>query len=343
MGPFVPSDLIEYTIINYFKHRNKGDLIDIDLSSTMITNYMHYYRKDPRKFFIENLDKKLDMKWSNPIPRGVFFRATGQTTSKFQPLSPILQDNKYDPVSHLLAHHYTNRDGKKESRCAVLFIHGYAETTFFFHELSYFRFLQQIFEAEIFTLELPYHFHRQPTDSPFSGAYFLNGNPVRMLEAIRQSLQEILYFVSYLKERYDRVVLFGVSLGGHIVSLATQFITDIDIIAALASSFLFSINPIIVPVSSRIVSQLKKERHTSWYKILYMCNLKYFSPFTTNRHIAIIGGRFDRIVSFSQVQRLAYMLKKPLFAYPGGHLSLIAWLRPLLHQIDELFKKNSLK
>ncbi|UCE12645.1 MAG: hypothetical protein JSV04_10680, partial [Candidatus Heimdallarchaeota archaeon] len=240
------------------------------------------------------------------------------------------------------AHHYI-QDGKEGSRCVVLFIHGYAETTFFFHELSYFRLLRKILGADIFSLELPYHFKRQPTDSPFSGAYFLNGNPVRMLEAIRQSLQEILLLVSYLKERYDRVVLFGVSLGGHIVSLATQFIADIDIITALASPFLFSINPKIVPVSTKIVSELKEEKLTRWYKILYMCNLKYFTPFTTNRHTAIIGGRFDRIVPFSQVKKLASLLEKPLFAYPGGHLSLIAWLRPLLHQIDELFKRNRLK
>lgn len=339
MGPLVPSDLVEYPIINYFKYRNKGKLEDKDLSPSLISVYTKYYLKDPRKFFLKDFKpQSINIEWSKPVPRSKFLRSTGQLTSPFQALSPILQDSKFGPVSRMLAHHYTDEYGKKGSKCAVLFIHGYAETTFFFHELTYFRFLRRIFEGDIFTLELPYHFHRQPTDSPFSGAYFLNGNPIRMLEAVRQSLQEIIFLESYLKEQYDRIVLFGISLGGHIVSLATQFITDIDIIAALASPFLFTINPKIVPVSSKIVSELKEERHTSWYKILYACNLKYFAPFTTNLHTSIIGGRYDRIIKFNRVQNLARMLNKPLFSYPGGHLSLIFWIQSLLRRINQLYE-----
>ncbi|MFW9904756.1 MAG: hypothetical protein ACFFFH_10520 [Candidatus Thorarchaeota archaeon] len=335
MVPIVPSDLVEYPIINYFKFRNRGKIIDKDLSHSLISVYTKYYRKDPRKFFLENFKlKTISIKWSKPIPHRKFVQSTGQTKSSYKPLSPLFQDHKYFPVSHMLTHRYTFDDGQ-ESTCAVLFIHGYAETTFFFHELSYFRIMRQIFKSDIFSMELPYHFHRQPTDSPFSGAYFLNGNPVRMLEAIRQSIQEILLLTNYLKDRYNRVVLFGVSLGGHIAALSTQFLTDVEIICALASPFIFNLNPKIVPISTEIVSQLRKRGQINWYKILYVCNLKYFSPFTTNYHTAIIGGRFDRIVQFIKVQNLAKLLDKPLFSYPGGHLSLIFWLRSLLNLITK--------
>ena len=334
MVPIVPSDLVEYPIINYFKFRNKGKIEDKDLSHSFISIYKKYFRKDPRRFFLEKFKlKPISLNWSKPVPRGKFIQYIGQTTSSYQPLSPLFQDHKYYPVSQMLTHRYAF-DEEKESTCAVLFIHGYAETTFFFHELSYFRIMRQVFKGDIFTLELPYHFHRQPTDSPFSGAYFLNGNPVRMLEAIRQSIQEILLLANYLKDRYDRIVIFGVSLGGHIAALTTQFMTDVEIICALASPFIFSLNPKIVPVSTEIVSELKKKTQTNWYRILYACNLKYFSPFTTNYHTAIIGGRYDRIVQFVKVQKLAEMLEKPLFSYPGGHLSLILWLRSLLNQIN---------
>ncbi|MFX1506266.1 MAG: hypothetical protein ACFFDC_09130 [Promethearchaeota archaeon] len=338
MVPIVPSDLVEYLIINYFKFRNKGKIIDKDISYSFISTYNKYYRRDPRKFFLENFKpKSININWSKPISHGKFIQSIGQTISSYQPLSPLFQDRKYFPVSRLLTHHYSFDDGK-ESTCAVLFIHGYAETTFFFHELSYFRIMRQIFKGEIFTLELPYHFNRQPIDSPFSGAYFLNGNPVRMLEAIRQSIQEILLLINYLKDRYDRIIVFGVSLGGHIAALTTQFLTDVEIICALASPFIFSLNPKIVPISTEIVSQLKKRGQTNWYRILYTCNLKYFFPFTTNHHTAIIGGRYDRIVQFVKVQNLAKMLDRPLFSYPGGHLSLILWLRSLLNQINKKYK-----
>jgi hypothetical protein len=333
--PIVPSDLVEYPIINYFKYRNRGKIIDKDLSQSFISVYTKYYRKDPRKIFLENFRSKLiSIKWSKPVSRGKIIQSIGHTSSSYQPLSPVFQDHKYYPVSRIFTHRYTFDDGK-ESTCAVLFIHGYAETTFFFHELSYFRIMRRNFKGDIFTLELPYHFHRQPTDSPFSGAYFLNGNPVRMLEAIRQSIQEILLLTNYLKDRYDRIVIFGVSLGGHIAALTTQFITDVEIICALASPFIFSLNPKIVPISTGIISEVKKRGQTNWYQILYACNLKYFFPFTTNYHTAIIGGRYDRIVQFTNVQKLANMLDKPLFSYPGGHLSLILWLRSLLNQINK--------
>lgn len=340
--PIVPSDLVEYPIINYFKYRNRGKLRDQELIQSFLSVYTQYYRQNPRNFFLENFNcHSINIKWNKSIPRGKFLQSTGQTTSSYRPLTPLFQDNKYHPVSRMLTHHYTIEDAKSTS--AVLFIHGYAETTFFFHELSYFRIMRRILQGDIFTLELPYHIHRQPTDSPFSGAYFLNGNPFRMLEAIRQSIQEILLLTKYLKERYDRVILFGVSLGGHLITLTTQFLTDVEIICALASPFLFNLNPKIVPVSTEIVSQLKESGQTNWYKILYVCNLKYFAPFTTNHKTVVIGGYYDRIVQFNKVQTLARMLKKPLFSYPGGHLSLIFWLQSLLSRINQLYEDSNVK
>ncbi len=316
--------------------------MDIDLSQSFISIYRRYYQKNPRDFFIKNFKPKFhEIKWSQSISRGSFSHSAAKFSSPYQPLSPILQETKYHPVLKMITHQYRHKDfDGQNSKSVVLFIHGYAESTFFFHEISYFRILQNIFQSNILTFELPYHFHRQPNDSPFSGAYYLNGNPIRMLESIRQSIQEILYLVYYLKEKYERIVLFGVSLGGHLTALITQFLKEIDIICALASPFLFNINPKIVPISTEIVSQMKEKGQTNWYKILYSCNLKYFSPFTTNRHTAIIGGKYDRIVPFSRVRNLANMLSKPLLSYPGGHLSLVIWLRSLLLKINNVFLEN---
>ncbi|MFX0124445.1 MAG: hypothetical protein ACFFAE_12455 [Candidatus Hodarchaeota archaeon] len=342
MGSFVPSDLVEYPIINYFKYRNKGKIKDKDLSSSLISAYTKYYRRDPRSFFLEKFKPySIDIKWNRPVSLGKFLRFTGQLPSPFRPLSLILNEEKYHPNLRIITHHYKIKNGANKS--AILFIHGYAETTFSFHEMSYFRLFNQIFHTDIFALELPYHLHRQPNDSPFSGAYFLNGNPIRMLEAVRQSIQEILFIIHYLKEKYERIILFGVSLGGHLVALTTQFLTDVEIICALASPFIFSLNPKIVPISTNIVSQLKKRGQTNWYRILYPCNLKYFTPFTTNPQTAIIGGQYDRIVQFNNVQNLASMLQKPLFSYPGGHLSLIFWLRSLLRRINQFYENLNAK
>lgn len=169
MGP-VPSDLVEFPVINYFKFRNKGNLSDTDLSQSFISRYERYYRKDPRSFFIENFKSKLhNINWSEDITRGPFFHSTAKLSTPYRPLSPILQRAKYRPVLNMITHQYQHKDFKgQDSKSVVCFIHGYAENTFIFHELSYFRLFSRIFNSNILTLELPYHFHRQPEDSPFS-------------------------------------------------------------------------------------------------------------------------------------------------------------------------------
>jgi pimeloyl-ACP methyl ester carboxylesterase len=343
MNRFVPTDLLEIPAVNYFRYRNRGKVDDFNLSKKFIQTYMPFYGKDPRKFFLLNQSSVISKPtWTKETVRGPFLHSTGYTQTPYRPLSPILQEEKYSPVLHMVTQRYLskNHNGKKRPDTVVLFVHGFAEESFKLQEQGYFRLFNHTFHSDIFALELPYHFHRQPSDSPFSGAYYLNGNPIRMLESIRQSIQEIMHLVNIIKQNYSRVILFGISLGGHLIAMVSQFLKEVDIIAALASPFLFRLNPRIVPISSNIVNQIKLEGHTDYYKILYATNLKYFSPHTTNRNTTIIGGRYDRIVPFSQVMNLAKMLEKPLFAYPGGHVSIIFWLHSLLHQINDLFQKK---
>ncbi|MFW9854337.1 MAG: hypothetical protein ACFFFG_04725 [Candidatus Thorarchaeota archaeon] len=337
MNPFVPTDLLDIPAIAFFKYRNNGT-IDDPIDAKTVKRYLAFYRKNPRKLFVTkeriNGDK---LEWiPTKLQRG-FQLSKAIVKTPYQPIvKDILALPKFHPVKQLRLQRYKKniRDGKKN---CILFIHGYAEGTFFFHEQSYFWIFNQLLDSDIYAMELPHHHARQPTDSPFSGAYFLNGNPVRMLEAFRQSIQEICIFARYLKEQYDNVAIFGVSLGGHLTALSSQFIDSVRIIAALASPFLFRLNPKIAPVSKSLVSKLKTEGLLGWYKILYACNMKYFYPFTTNQKTAIIGGRYDRIVPFPRVQSLANMLQKPLFAYPGGHISLVFWVWPLLRKIDHFF------
>ncbi|MHA2224306.1 MAG: hypothetical protein ACXAC8_03840 [Candidatus Hodarchaeales archaeon] len=341
----VQSDLLEYPTITFFQYRNRGQIEDFKLSKFVLSSYTNFFRKNPRNFFLlDNSFAKKELKWKKAQRRGIFYRSTDFFKSPYRPLSPILREPKYQPVHSIITHRYQHKDrnGRGHSGTAILWLHGYAENNFILQELSYFRFFHQIFKSDIITLELPHHFQRQPKDSPFSGAYYLNGNPIRMVESIRQSLQEILWLVQLLKKDYNRVIIFGVSLGGHLAALATQFVEEVDIISALSSPFLFSLNPKIVPISFKTVSQMREKGLAKYYKILYVCNLKYFAPFTTNRNTAIIGGKYDRIVPFFRTKSLASMLHKPLFAYPGGHLSLIVWLKPFLNQIDTLFKEKKL-
>jgi len=338
---FVPSDLLEYPVINYFQYRNNGFLNDIELTPKVVKKYLSFYKKDPRKIFTP-ASKPIKIQWSKSIERGSYHQSIGTLNSPYIPIvNDVLNDLKFDSVKKMIIHCYKRKKKVKENT-AVLFIHGYAESHFIFHEQFYFRFLTNQFNCNIFALELPYHLRRQSNDSPFSGAYFLNGNPVRMLEAFIQSIQEIKLLIDYLDEKYDRIILYGGSLGGHLTAHLSQLVDDIDIIAALASPFLFRLatKTNIVPIARNYVSQMTLEGLTSYFKILYSTNLKYYSPHTTNENTAIIGGEYDRIIPFEMVRNLAKILHKPIYPYPGGHLTILLWFRPLLRQIYSSFEKK---
>ncbi|MHA2108222.1 MAG: hypothetical protein ACW99R_10990 [Candidatus Hodarchaeales archaeon] len=336
----VPSDLLEYPVISYFQYRNNGYLEDFEPTKELIQQYLPYQHKNPRLFFTLGSKGEKDIIWKDSVGRGLFREAIGSAYSPYRPKSEaIFSNSKFDPLKQLVVHRYKKKRKVNDSKTAFLFIHGYAESHFIFHEQFYFRLIYNQFKSDIFALELPYHHHRVPYDSPFSGAYFLNGNPIRMLEAFSQSIIEIQFLVNYLKEKYDRVILFGGSLGGHLVAVSSQLVNDIDCIAALASPFLFGLSTKtkIVPIANRYILKHKEEGFTSSYKILFSTNLKYFDPYTTNQNTVIIGGLYDRIVPFHLVSKLAQMLEKPLYRYPGGHLTLLPYFRPLLKQVDSSF------
>lgn len=334
----VPSDLVEIPAISFFKYRNRGLTPDVTLTPSMIRLYFPYFKRNPRNFYKYNWkESDCQFNWTSEALRFPYRYSMGWKYSSYQPITPILTEKKFEPVKRIFLHKYLpwRRNKVRNSRKTILLsIHGYAENTFRYHEQSYFHIFRNVFDCDICALELPYHFQRQPHDSPFSGAYYLNGNPIRMLEAVRQSVQEIIFITKLLKEEYERVVVFGLSLGGHIVAFASQFLKNVELISALASPFLFNLNPRIVPVSIDIIKQLKEIGKTNYYKILYPTNIKYFEPFTTNLNTVFIGGRYDRIVPFERVKELSKLMKKPLYAYPGGHLTLLFWLRAILKQIN---------
>jgi len=333
----VPSDLLEYPIISYFQYRNQGHLDDIPLTDALIKKYSAY-RNKPRTFFTTNNIILSELKCSSIDRRGVFHHRICHFPSFYTPLEPVSSESKFLPNSRVNIHQYIHKEllNKIQTKTAVLFIHGYAENTFKFHEYGYFPLFYRKFKADIYAIELPYHFNRQPDDSPFSGSYFLNGNPIRMIEAVRQSVQEIVLLCQFLQYEYESIIVFGVSLGGHLSALVSQFIENVLLVCALASPFLFSLDPKIVPLSRQNVIKLRFEKRLKWYKLLGICNLKYFPPTSTNKKTVIVGGKYDRIVPIKRVKDLATLLSKPLIIYNGGHLSMYFWLNSILNQISEM-------
>lgn len=333
-----PSDLIEIPATTYFKIRNDGELVDSYPSENSVNRYLSFYKKDPRIFFKMAKQNTPSISWITTIDRRIFTHSIGTFDSHYQSLDEtIFDDEKYKPSIHPILHRYQYNQSSPSKDTALLFIHGFAESRFLIHEHSYFRLFNRKFNSDIFALELPYHQQRAPLDSPFSGAYFLNGNPVRMVEAIRQSLFELLTIIQHLKQTYSRVIVFGVSLGGHLAALLSQLVENIELVIAQSSPFLFKLSSKtnIVPLATKTIKSYQKDKVTSFYKLLYPTNLKYFAPFTTNKKTILIAGKFDRIVPYADSKKLSIMIKKPIIAYNGGHLTILPFLNTILKKVEK--------
>ena len=99
---FVPSDLLEYPVINYFQYRNDGILEDIPLTPKVIKAYLPYYKKDPRKIFTP-APLPLKIHFSKPIERSWLKECVGAATSPYVPIIPeVLKGEKFEPVRKMI-------------------------------------------------------------------------------------------------------------------------------------------------------------------------------------------------------------------------------------------------
>lgn len=75
--------------------------------------------------------------------------------------------------------------------------------------------------VHVFAPELPFHMSRQPEASAHSGQYLLSADVVRSVRCYVQAAVEAAALVEELRHRgYRRVIMAGISLGGHMACLA---------------------------------------------------------------------------------------------------------------------------
>ena len=218
----------------------------------------------------------------------------------------------HDVKVHYFPYKQKNNQSKKR---ALIYIHGWGKSSLLGERLWHFRIFQRSYKADIFAIELPYHMSRNPAG--FSGQGFLDKDPIRTVEAFKQSIIEAMYLYKGLKQIYDDIGISGISLGGHIASYVGMFIPeDIFMLPCLAGTP-FSHNLKNLRISPNLLSYVWK------YNIHKYLHVLDFTNFETAKkeHEYLFGGRFDSIIDTKTVLRLGKHLQCKTFVMPTGHFT----------------------
>ena len=218
-------------------------------------------------------------------------------------------------LHNVKVHFYPYKHKKTEDRKALIYIHGWGKESLLGERLWHFRIFQLKYKADIYAIELPYHISRNPAG--FSGQGFLDQDPVRTVEAFRQSIIEAMYLYKGLKQLYNQIGFAGISLGGHIVSYIGMFLKeDIFLLQCLAGTP-FSYNVKRLRISPNLLTYMRNNNIEKYLQVLDYRN------FTTEKkeNAYLFGGRFDSVIDSKTVVKLGKHLECATFIMPTGHFT----------------------
>jgi dienelactone hydrolase len=105
-------------------------------------------------------------------------------------------------------------------KAALLYVHGWLEPGPWIEEATYLPRLYDALGVDVLHVQLPFHGTRNPKGALFHGEYFLTGDLVRSIEALRQSCIDARTAVAWLRSQgYTQVGVTGISFGGSIAML----------------------------------------------------------------------------------------------------------------------------
>ena len=123
------------------------------------------------------------------------------------------------------------RGPERPSRVMVLFAPGWARPTQSFEERMSARLAVRGVNVGLMTA--PFHQERTPRGAR-SGEYFISANIFWTVANFRQFVAEIRLLVQYMRRRYERVGLLGISSGGFQAGLASNC-EDVDFLFSLVT------------------------------------------------------------------------------------------------------------
>jgi esterase/lipase len=255
--------------------------------------------------------------------------------SAYEPFEPFKDTYRTFKELHTIKGEVIKNKSKKHNR-AIIVLHNYFERNFDLYKMFVFPNLVLKYGYDVYAVELPHHMERQTKGSPFSGAYFLSGDPVITIEAFRQAVSEVTQIASSIKEKYDFIDIVGINLGGHIAMFSTVIEDAFDKYIFIQTGA--NLNEYVGKMGlstyfeeCSLTNNIKEEYDfVNMYRSL---NLDKYKPIIDSRKVIITAGRYDKIVPFWSVKNLekTFNNAKTIY-YDGGNFSLTFIYKVIMDQ-----------
>jgi dienelactone hydrolase len=241
-----------------------------------------------------------------------------QRSNAFLLRSPVRQHHVSNEWVRVATHEVEGARG------ALVLVHGLFEDNralyrFLIDELNRLHY-------SVYSTTLPYHYERVPSDSRFSGEFFLSADLVRTIHAFESAVAELESCQIWLREQ-QTCPLFTVGFSmGATVALAhaarqkrTNGIVAINPAAGISSAIWTS--PLCEPIQRDLCACGLNELTVSPY-LLPLCPLHEGLDLRISARILMIRALYDQVTQQSQYDALAQLLPRAnVLKYKAGHLN----------------------
>lgn len=211
------------------------------------------------------------------------------------------------------------------SRASVVLVHGLFEDNLEIYDFL----LSALGErgCDVYSLILPYHYHRKPVESVFSGEYFWSADLVRSAAAFKQAVYDLRQLTGYVASTSPLPLgVAGFSMGAG-VALALA--------ARLPLDGVFALNPVCnmsdLVWDSALFSTVRRDLEAAGLGLADAQTayapfepLAARSPATPSARIAIGRSKWDQINDPRNYERLirAWNIER-VYDYHAGHLNVL--------------------
>lgn len=249
-------------------------------------------------------------------------------------------DGNGDSNAYSIGEYYKSK--KANNNTSVILVHGWRMNSFKKINNIYLNAFKDI-GYNIFAFTLPHHFERTSNDSLYNGELMISANIDRSLLSVKQAITDLRALIRYLKEKNNKVILIGISLGGFITNLAGVLEEGIDVLISVmyANSLPFSMWKSIpgkymkkdFESSGFTYEELKK-----FWAIIVPSN---FKPVLPKENILLISGMYDKYVLAEDTDLLWENWGKPKrIIYPCGHSGIIFCRNKIRNASMEFLEKS---
>lgn len=308
----------EYSIDSFYKEYNK--YFDTpDLFYTDFGGYKKYSFIDG-----EHFNKRYDKKTKDISFKNMLFDSPVKTGY---------------PENDLVPFKYFTNEGKK-SKTLLLFAPGWGRSNQMIEE--YFCNILRESGIDSLLLTVPYQQARTPAES-YTGEYFISANVFWTISNFRHFVAEIRLLVQYMRNRYDKIGLIGMSSGGFITGLAAM-VEDVDYLI----SFITGCEVGRITWEGLITKEVRKDLikkglyENDLSKAWSISDQSYFSGKSSAKYYKHYVALYDDVIPTKYQMKLwEHYGKQDIMKLHNAHYSSIFSIKTVASDVVEFIKKCS--